>query len=79
MNNLPCIKLISRPQKIPIMFQCYDLLGEGHLRRETMYQLMKKSLAKSSRDDDVEEAVKVRLKKETLSYRKAVSMRCSKE
>lgn len=40
--------------------QCYDLLGEGSLRRETMYQLMKKSLAKASRDDDVEEAVKVR-------------------
>lgn len=29
------------------------------MRRETMYQLMKKSLAKASRDDDVEEAVKV--------------------
>lgn len=41
-------------------FQCYDLLGESHLRRETMYQLMKKSLVKASRDDDVEEAVKVR-------------------
>lgn len=40
--------------------QCYDLLGESHLRRETMYQLMKKSLVKASRDDDVEEAVKVR-------------------
>lgn len=26
-----------------------------------MYQLMKKSLVKASRDDDVEEAVKVRL------------------
>lgn len=29
------------------------------MRRETMYQCMKKSLAKASRDDDVEEAVKV--------------------
>lgn len=43
-----------------LKFQCYDLLGESHLRRETMYQLMKKSLVKASRDDDVEEAVKVR-------------------
>ncbi|CAH2034541.1 unnamed protein product, partial [Iphiclides podalirius] len=45
-------------ERIAYAFTCYDLLGEGHLRRETMYQLMKKSLAKSSRDDDVEEAVK---------------------
>ncbi|XP_026730527.1 EF-hand calcium-binding domain-containing protein 1-like [Trichoplusia ni] len=45
-------------ERISYAFTCYDLLGEGHLRRETMYQLMKKSLAKSSRDDDVEEAVK---------------------
>ncbi|KAF9799137.1 hypothetical protein SFRURICE_006397 [Spodoptera frugiperda] len=45
-------------ERIQYAFTCYDLLGEGHLRRETMYQLMKKSLAKASRDDDVEEAVK---------------------
>ncbi|XP_046977402.1 EF-hand calcium-binding domain-containing protein 1-like [Vanessa cardui] len=45
-------------ERINYAFTCYDLLGEGHLRRETMYQLMKKSLAKASRDDDVEEAVK---------------------
>ncbi|CAH1647543.1 unnamed protein product [Spodoptera littoralis] len=45
-------------ERIQYAFTCYDLLGEGYLRRETMYQLMKKSLAKSSRDDDVEEAVK---------------------
>ncbi|XP_041987259.1 EF-hand calcium-binding domain-containing protein 1-like isoform X2 [Aricia agestis] len=45
-------------EKIKYAFTCYDLLGEGHLRRETMYQLMKKSLAKASRNDDVEEAVK---------------------
>ena len=54
-------------------FQCYDLLGEGHLRRETMYQLMKKSLAKASRDDDVEEAVKVRL---VLIVKKNATLRC---
>ncbi|XP_039763868.1 EF-hand calcium-binding domain-containing protein 1-like [Pararge aegeria] len=45
-------------ERIIYAFTCYDLLGEGYLRRETMYQLMKKSLAKASRDDDVEEAVK---------------------
>ncbi|XP_063546814.1 calaxin-like [Cydia strobilella] len=45
-------------ERITYAFTCYDLLSEGHLRRETMYQLMKKSLAKASRDDDVEEAVK---------------------
>ncbi|CAG9781982.1 unnamed protein product [Diatraea saccharalis] len=45
-------------ERITYAFTCYDLLGEGSLRRETMYQLMKKSLAKASRDDDVEEAVK---------------------
>ncbi|VVD02758.1 calaxin-like [Leptidea sinapis] len=45
-------------ERISYAFTCYDLLSEGHLRRETMYQLMKKSLAKASRDDDVEEAVK---------------------
>ncbi|XP_021188049.2 calaxin [Helicoverpa armigera] len=45
-------------ERIAYAFTCYDLLGEGQLRRETMYQLMKKSIAKASRDDDVEEAVK---------------------
>ncbi|XP_049884694.1 calaxin-like [Pectinophora gossypiella] len=45
-------------ERITYAFTCYDLLSEGSLRRETMYQLLKKSLAKSSRDDDVEEAVK---------------------
>ncbi|CAB3225777.1 unnamed protein product [Arctia plantaginis] len=49
----------SLEERIVYAFTCYDLLGEGYLRRETMYQLMKKSLAKASRDDDVEEAVKV--------------------
>ncbi|XP_013145006.1 PREDICTED: EF-hand calcium-binding domain-containing protein 1-like isoform X1 [Papilio polytes] len=48
----------SLEERIAYAFTCYDLLGEGYLRRETMYQLMKKSLAKASRDDDVEEAVK---------------------
>ncbi|CAG5007241.1 unnamed protein product [Parnassius apollo] len=48
----------SLEERINYAFTCYDLLSEGYLRRETMYQLMKKSLAKSSRDDDVEEAVK---------------------
>ncbi|CAG9092062.1 unnamed protein product [Plutella xylostella] len=45
-------------ERITYAFTCYDLLGEGQLRRETMYQLMKKCLIKVSRDDDVEEAVK---------------------
>ncbi|CAH4038415.1 EF-hand calcium-binding domain-containing protein 1-like [Pieris brassicae] len=45
-------------ERISYAFTCYDLLGEGYLRRETMYQCMKKSIAKASRDDDVEEAVK---------------------
>ncbi|KAI5647064.1 hypothetical protein NE865_01319 [Phthorimaea operculella] len=45
-------------ERIAYAFTCYDLLSEGQLRRETMYQLLKKSLTKASRDDDVEEAVK---------------------
>lgn len=35
-----------------------------------MYQLMKKSLVKASRDDDVEEAVKVRFSNLNLLYLK---------
>ncbi|KAH9630313.1 hypothetical protein HF086_004446 [Spodoptera exigua] len=61
-------------ERIQYAFTCYDLLGEGHLRRETMYQLMKKSLAKTSRDDDVEEAVKPPFKKIPNNRYKMIKM-----
>lgn len=45
-------------EKIQHCFMVYDLLGDGMIGRDSMFQLLRTSLISSGSDDDAEEAVK---------------------
>ncbi|XP_022915776.1 calaxin-like [Onthophagus taurus] len=45
-------------EKIQHCFHVYDLLGDGMIGRDSMFQLLRTSLISSGSDDDAEEAVK---------------------
>lgn len=45
-------------EKIVHCFHVYDLMGEGMIGRDNMFQLMRTSLISSGSDDDAEEAVR---------------------
>ena len=45
-------------EKIAHCFQVYDLMGEGMIGRDNMFQLMRTSIVGSGTDDDAEEAVR---------------------
>lgn len=45
-------------EKIDYCFAVYDLLGDGMIGRETMFQFLRSSLISQSSEDDAEESVK---------------------
>ncbi|KAI4456907.1 calcium binding protein [Holotrichia oblita] len=45
-------------EKITHCFMVYDLMGDGMIGRDSMFQLLRTSLISSGSDDDAEEAVK---------------------